>query len=97
MNFIVARFLEVLEDEEKVFWLFTMLMEKYLPIDYMIDGIGGALTDQKVFDHLVNYKYNQIMEKLQSLKVDNHLTGRELFKNCVMRWFQSLFTENLPK
>ena len=56
MNYIVARLLEVLTEEE-AFWVFTLIMEKYLPIDYMIDGLTGAMTDQKVFEHMVIYKY----------------------------------------
>ena len=37
--------------------LFVIVMEIYLPIDYMIDGLIGAMTDQKVFEHIVLYKY----------------------------------------
>jgi hypothetical protein len=44
-------------------------MEKYLPIDYMIDGLTGAMTDQKVFEQIVNYKYPQILQKLKQLKL----------------------------
>ena len=56
MNYIVGRLLCVLEEEE-AFWVFVLIMEKYLPIDYMLDGLTGAMTDQKVFEHIVNYKF----------------------------------------
>jgi hypothetical protein len=44
MNYIVGRLLMVLEEEE-AFWVFVLIMEKYLPIDYMLDGLTGAMTD----------------------------------------------------
>jgi len=67
MNYIVGRLVMVLEEEE-AFWVFVLIMEKYLPIDYMLDGLIGAMTDQKVFQHITTYKYPQIMEKFAQLK-----------------------------
>lgn len=68
MNNIVGRLLNVLSEEE-AFWVFVLIMEKYLPIDYMLDGLTGAMTDQKVFEHIVNYKFPQILEKFKQLKL----------------------------
>lgn len=56
MNYIVGRLIQVLEEEE-AFWVFVLIMEKYMPIDYMLEGLTGAMTDQKVFEHIVNYRY----------------------------------------
>ena len=97
MNYIVGRLCMVLEEEE-AFWLFVLIMEKYLPIDYMVDGLTGAMTDQKVFEHLVNYKYPMILEKLNELKMVGYeeMTSRSIFLNVVVSWFQSLFTYNMP-
>jgi hypothetical protein len=64
MNYIAARLIQVLSEEE-AFWVFVLIMEKYLPIDYMLDGLTGAMTDQKVFEQIVNYKYPQILQKLK--------------------------------
>jgi hypothetical protein len=44
MNYIVGRLIEVLNEDE-AFWVFCLIMEKYLPIDYMADGLTGAMTD----------------------------------------------------
>jgi hypothetical protein len=44
MNYIVGRLIQVLEEEE-AFWVFTLILENYLPIDYMIDGLTGAIID----------------------------------------------------
>ena len=56
MNYIAGRLVQVLTEEE-AFWVFVLIMEKYLPIDYMLDGLTGAMTDQKTFESLVHYKY----------------------------------------
>ena len=88
MNYIVGRLCMVCEEEE-AFWLFVLIMEKYLPIDYMVDGLTGAMTDQKVFEHLVNYKYPMILEKLNELKMVGYeeMTSRSIFLNVVVSWF----------
>ena len=39
-NFIVARLLMVVEDEEKVFWIFTQIIEAYLPGDFFCYSAG---------------------------------------------------------
>jgi hypothetical protein len=55
-------------EEEEAFWVFTLILENYLPIDYMIDGLTGAIIDQKVFEHILHYRYPEILHKLDSLK-----------------------------
>ena len=97
MNYIVARLVMVLQEEE-AFWVFTLIMEKYLPVDYMLDGLTWAMTDQKVFEHIVNYKYPMFLEKLSELKVSGmeDMTSRSIFQTIVVSWFQSLFTYNIP-
>jgi hypothetical protein len=98
MNYIVGRLIQVLEEEE-AFWVFVLIMEKYMPIDYMLEGLTGAMTDQKVFEHIVNYRYPQILEKFNELKLHegSEVTSRAVFQNKVMEWFSSLFTVNIPK
>ena len=41
---IVGRLIEVLSEEE-AFWVFVLIMEKYLPLDYMLQGLNGAIAD----------------------------------------------------
>ena len=88
MNYIVGRLVMVLQEDE-AFWVFVLIMEKYLPIDYMQDGLTGAMTDQKVFEHIVNYKYPMILEKLNELKVVGYeeMTSRSIFQTIVVSWF----------
>jgi|LauGreDrversion4_2_1035121.scaffolds.fasta_scaffold971070_1 hypothetical protein len=40
MNFVLARMLKVVTDEEQAFWTFTHLVENILPIDYYTQLIG---------------------------------------------------------
>ena len=90
MNYIVGRLIEVLSEDE-AFWVFTIIIENYLSFDYMLDGLAGAMIDQKVFEHLVNYRYPKILKKFDSLMLQ-HMSARTIFQNNVISWFQSLFT-----
>jgi hypothetical protein len=61
MNYIVGRLIQVLHEEE-AFWVFTLIMEKYLPVDYMLDGLSGAMNDYKVFEHyFMNYQEPDVL------------------------------------
>lgn len=98
MSYIVGRLIQVLTEEE-AFWVFTIILENYLPLDYMAD-LTGAVIDQKVFEHIVNYRYPEILKKLDDMMLQPGLTtmsGRSIFHNCVIVWFQSLFTYNMPE
>ena len=52
MNFLVARLLDVLKDEEMAFWTLCQIIEQLLPIDNYINLIG-VLVDQKVLEQLI--------------------------------------------
>mmetsp|Transcript_32992 Transcript_32992/g.50511 ORF Transcript_32992/g.50511 Transcript_32992/m.50511 type:complete len:89 (+) Transcript_32992:962-1228(+) len=88
MNYIVGRLIQVLTEEE-AFWVFVIIMEKYLPLDYMLDGMTGALTDQKVFDTIAKIRYPQVIEKLKEIKAEKgcELSSRTIFSNQVVSWF----------
>jgi hypothetical protein len=51
MNFIAANLLKYFNEEES-FWLFTIIMEDLLPMDYY-SGLIGILIDQQVFEKLL--------------------------------------------
>ena len=68
MNYIVGRLIQVV-DEEEAFWIFVIIMETYLPIDYMTDGLLGAILDQKVFEHLISYKHPKLIERMKNLSL----------------------------
>ena len=76
-------------EEEEAFWVFTIILENYLPIDYMAD-LTGAVIDQKVFEHIVNYRYPEFLKKLDDMKLQpglSNVTGRQIFHTCVISWF----------
>ena len=52
MNFLVARLLDVLKDEEMAFWTLCQIIEQLLPLDNYINLIG-VLVDQKVLEQLI--------------------------------------------
>ena len=51
MNFIAGRLRKFLTEEE-TFWVFTMIVETYLPFDYFAMMVG-VLIDQKMFMRFV--------------------------------------------
>ena len=52
LNFIVGRLLMVLEDEEKTFWVFTQIIEEYLPGDYYL-LFAGVRKDMKIIETIL--------------------------------------------
>jgi hypothetical protein len=55
MNFIVARLLQYLNEEE-AFWALCQIVETLLPPDYYSNMVG-VLIDQKVFKKRVGKKF----------------------------------------
>ena len=51
MNFILGRLVKYLSEEE-AFWVFTMLIESILPLDYYTQMIG-VQYDAKIFQELI--------------------------------------------
>lgn len=81
-NFIVGFFLEMYDNEEKVFWLFAQIMENILPPDYYIALSGVCIDTSMILDLLRGemkkfsekhqiYFYNKILTTLISLYVKN--------------------------
>ena len=52
MNFLAARLLEVIVNEEETFWVFCQMVECIIPSDYFSDLVG-VLIDLKVFNVLL--------------------------------------------
>ena len=57
LNFIVARLLMVVEDQEKVFWIFTQIVETYLPGDFFL-LFTGVRKDMKIIEKIIKKKLN---------------------------------------
>ncbi len=52
------------KDEEDAFWIFTMMVESILPLDYYSNMVG-ALIDQKVFYSLFKEKIPDLCQHLE--------------------------------
>lgn len=87
MNFIVGRLRKFLGEEE-TFWVFSMIIETYMPFDYF-EMMIGVLIDQKVFMKLVELDYKDLSIKFKQMGFD--------FSILAFQWFVCLFTYNMPE
>lgn len=71
MNFIVARLLQYLTEEE-AFWTLTQLIEAILPIDYYSNMVG-ALIDQKIFSRVVKHFFPELAIHFEEMCFDPSL------------------------
>ena len=84
-NFIVGKLLMVVEDEEKVFWIFTQMIESYLPGDFYL-LFTGVRKDMKIIEKIIK----------KELNFDD--TNIELcISNLISKCFISLFAQNIPE
>ena len=87
MNLIIGRMLKFLTEEE-AFWVFAMLIETILPIDYYCLMIG-VQADVKIFKKLVEVFLPDIAWKFRELQFD------PIFFS--LNWFVCLFTDKLQE
>ena len=84
-NFIVARLLFLVEEEEKVFWIFTQIVETYLPGDFFL-LFTGVRKDMKIIEQIIKKKLTFF---------DN--TIEMCMSNLISKCFISLFSQILPE
>ena len=58
-NFIVAQILLVLEDEEQTFWVFTKILEDFLPLDFYLK-FSGVRIDMSLAQSIISKKLDFI-------------------------------------
>ena len=86
MNFIVARLLLIIQNEEKVFWIFTQIIELILPLNYY-SQLSGVITDTSLISILLE-KY---LPDLYDFFTNNNF---ELtVNNFIHKWLVCLFTQ----
>ena len=88
-NFIVGRMLKYISNEEKVFWLFTQVIEYILTIDFFSE-MSGIMTDVDILVCMLKEKY--CTDLINFLREDLLI----YIKNILMQWFLSLFILNFP-
>ena len=82
-NYIAAQLLLVMEDEEKVFWTFTKMIEDYLPFDFYLK-FTGVRADMAIM-HSILVKKLDYIDKNEELNL--------CINNLVSRCFISLYSE----
>ena len=83
-NFIAGKLLYVIRDEEKVFWIFTQIIECYLPGDFYL-LFSGVRKDMKVIEKIIK-------KELKFMDTNIELCISNLISKC----FISLFAQNIP-
>jgi Rab-GTPase-TBC domain len=87
MNFIAGRLRKFLSEEE-TFWVFTMIVESYLPFDYFAMMVG-VLIDQKMFMKFVQCEFKNMFKKFNQLGFDPSILA--------FQWFVCIFSYNMPE
>ena len=74
LNFVVAQILLITQDEEQVFWIFTKIVEDFLPFDFYLKFSGVRIDTEIVYSFLV--KKLDFIDKNEELKlcIDNLIT-----------------------
>ena len=90
-NQIVGRMFEILDDEEKTFWIFSQLMEDILTVDYF-SRMLGLFTDIDIVICLLRDLYlPNIIQNLEKT------SGFQILFDTLVKWFVTLFIEHFPK
>ena len=84
-NFIVARLLMVVENEEKVFWIFTQIIEAYLPGDFFL-LFSGVRKDMKIIEKMIKKKLTFFDSNIEIC-----------MSNLISKCFISLFSQIIPE
>lgn len=84
-NFIVGQILLVMENEEQTFWIFTKLVEDFLPFDFYLK-FSGVRIDMSIVQSMIKNKLDFI-SKNEGLNL--------CINNLVSRCFISLYSEIL--
>ena len=87
MNFVVGRLVKYLTEEE-AFWVFTMLIESLMPLDYYSQMVG-VQSDAKIFHDLIRECLPMIHYHFTQLHFDPMFFS--------LNWFICLFCDKLPE
>jgi len=92
LNFLVARIVDIIEDEEEAFWILCAVLEDILPIDYFTSMVG-VLVDQKIFSEMVYSFDKELGRKFANLEVDPSLFSLQWFVCCFVSTFSRKLAE----
>ena len=84
-NFIVGQILLVMEDEEQTFWVFTKIVEDFLPFDFYLK-FSGVRIDMSIVQSMISKKL-PFISKNEGLNL--------CINNLISRCFISLYSETV--
>lgn len=84
-NFIVGKLLKVVEDEEKVFFIFLSILENKMPINFYSE-MCGLMADVDIMIKILDVFCPKIIEHFLEYELLDFL------KNFLLQWFLSIFT-----
>ena len=88
MNFLVARLLLVMENEEEVFWIFVQILENILSL-LNYQEITGVIIETTLIETLISYYLPEL----------NNFLNKKDFKvslsNFIHKWIVCLFSQTL--
>ena len=87
-NQMVGRILEVVQNEEEAFWLFTQLVEQRLPCGFFCE-LAEMLTYYKLVTSILQEEFSHVYKHLQSHGIDLY------FNNIIYKWLLSLFLQSV--
>ena len=88
MNFIVGRLLLIIDNEEQVFWIFTQIIEKILPLIYYSD-LAVIIIQTTIIDTFISF----FLKNFYDFLLDNNF--KLSLNNFIHKWMVSLFTQAL--
>ena len=88
MNFLVARLLLIMDDEEKVFWLFVQIMENILSL-LNYQELTGIIVETTLIETLISYYLPELNKFL--IQKEFALTT----SNFIHKWIVCLFAQTL--
>jgi hypothetical protein len=90
MNFFVARLLLIMDDEEKVFWLFVQIMENILNLLYYQE-LTGIIIETTLIETLIAY----YLPELNNFILEKEFTITN--SNFIHKWIVCLFSQTLKQ
>jgi hypothetical protein len=88
MNFLVARLLLFMEDEEETFWIFVQIIEQILPIINYQESTG-AIIETTLIETLVSYYLPELNNFFKKKDFTISLS------NFIHKWIVCLFSQTL--
>ena len=86
-NFIVGRILTIVNSEEDAFWLFVVIIESILPLNYYSE-LAGIIIDTSILHWLFKAYNEEVYAHLTKLNYQYSIN------NLLYKWFVSLFIQN---